>query len=214
MGTYFYMPQISSLLFLKNVPDWQRWQWWHHRGYDASLKQLLHWTVLHIVNCLKCTWYTEVLGSWLHSHYHYRVLPLLRQFNTSFLPWRPSFNPRWLDMQFVMDKVAMGHSFLRVPLFLHFWPGDHHCSILIYHCPLICPIALTRQHITNSSLKLRGFISDLALGWLQSKESKLLNCHYSYMYWFSISETGIGNYPFKINIITNKSFRIMKTNII
>jgi hypothetical protein len=42
-------------------------------------------------------------------------------------------------------------------------------AIIIYHRPLRCAIAVIRQHIITS-LILRSFISDPALGWLQSEE--------------------------------------------
>jgi hypothetical protein len=41
----------------------------------------------------------------------------------------------------------------------------HHSSILTCHCLPRCAIALTRQHI------IRSFVSDAALGWLESEEA-------------------------------------------
>jgi hypothetical protein len=44
-------------------------------------------------------------------------------------------------------------------------------SPLLRHYPLRCARALTRQHImTCLDFQVWGFISDLALGWLESKE--------------------------------------------
>jgi hypothetical protein len=45
----------------------------------------------------------------------------------------------------------------------------HHCSILIYRCPMRCSTALTKQHLIIPSVLTYGFISDLTHGWNRRK---------------------------------------------
>jgi hypothetical protein len=71
----------------------------------------------------------------------------------------------------MVDKVALEQdfffSFFAFMLLSISLPSFHTYLSL----PLMCAIALTRQQIiTSSAFKLGGFISDLALGSLQSKE--------------------------------------------
>jgi hypothetical protein len=46
----------------------------------------------------------------------------------------------------------------------------HHCSIVIYHRPMRCAIALTKQHITIPRSYVTSFIYDPALGWKGEKK--------------------------------------------
>jgi hypothetical protein len=87
------------------------------------------WCLINTNIALNCVAYCQLsyvylvrrsFGSWLCPNYHYGVLSSLRQFYTSFLPRKPGFSPRWLDIRFWMAKVTMGHNFLWVSLFLHF----------------------------------------------------------------------------------------------
>jgi hypothetical protein len=56
---------------------------------------------------------------------------------------------------------------LRFPLQISF----HHCSIFIYHRPIRCAIALTKQHTITTWSLVRGFTSDPA-HWLETETER------------------------------------------
>jgi hypothetical protein len=68
-----------------------------------------------------------------------------------------------LQLRFVVDEMALaGFTWTSLSL-----------SMLIYHHPTRYAIALTKELIIIPSV-VRGFISDLALGWSWSKGSLVL----------------------------------------
>jgi hypothetical protein len=76
--------------------------------------------------------------------------------------------PGCIHFGFVVDKVALGHVFLRVLWFSLVNMSLHHCSIPIYHRPMRSAKSVTKQHIIKLPV-LRGFFSDPALVWNRIK---------------------------------------------
>jgi hypothetical protein len=70
----------------------------------------------------------------------------------------------------MVDEVALEQDF---SIFVDFpSPPNHHTNIASYSSsPLRSMIVLSTQHIITSLSLSPGFISDPALGWLQSKEA-------------------------------------------
>jgi hypothetical protein len=79
---------------------------------------------------------------------------------------------RSIHVGFVVDKVALGRfspSTSVSPANISF----HQCSILIYHRPMRCAIALTKQHtITTSVLSLGASLLTRHIGWKQKQKGK------------------------------------------
>lgn len=72
--------------------------------------------------------------------------------------------------EIVVDEVALEQGFSSFVSFP--FPPNQHTIIASYSSPpLRSVIALTGQHIVTSMSLNPGFISDSALGWLQSKEA-------------------------------------------
>jgi hypothetical protein len=61
-----------------------------------------------------------------------------------------------INREHFVDKEVLEQGFLCVSRAFPFQLSSPHCTILTYHIPLLCVIALTRHHIfTSSFLKLR-----------------------------------------------------------
>jgi hypothetical protein len=67
-------------------------------------------------------------------------------------PRRPGFAPASVHVGFAVDKVALGQVFHRF-LWFSLSTSFHHCSILIYHFPMRCAIALTKHHSIIPSVR-------------------------------------------------------------
>jgi hypothetical protein len=78
-------------------------------------------------------------------------VPWLKRLVASPSSRRPGFVPGSTSVGFVVDKVALGQVFLRVVRFSLVNISFHHRSTLIYHRPMRCAIALTKQHIIKPS---------------------------------------------------------------
>jgi hypothetical protein len=97
--------------------------------------------------------------------------PQIRRLNAGFSLQRLVLNPVHLHVRFTVDEVAMGQVFSE---FLRFSPANHHSATAQYTSPPSeSAIALIRQHIFG--LQLGSFISDLALGCLQSNKFHINN---------------------------------------
>jgi hypothetical protein len=63
------------------------------------------------------------------------------------------FAPGSIHVGFVVDKVALALGRFFSEFFGFSLPiSFHHCSIFIYHRPMRCAIAPTRQHIITTSV--------------------------------------------------------------
>jgi hypothetical protein len=77
--------------------------------------------------------------------------------------------------RFMVGKMALEQLYFRVSSVYPRQSSLHHCFILVCHRLLRCEIPLITQHnITSHVFKFGGFITDLALGWLQNEELKFL----------------------------------------
>jgi hypothetical protein len=72
--------------------------------------------------------------------YEDRVVPWLKRLVAGLSPRRPGFAPGSIHVGFVVDKVALGRfspSTSVSPANISF----HHCSIFIYHRPMMCVLS-------------------------------------------------------------------------
>lgn len=86
----------------------------------------------------------------------------------SFSPRNLVFSPKWRRVNFMVGTATLKMVLITVSSNFPRYSSFHHCSILAYHRPLLCVIALTRQHIITLSVKSCTLFSQLTFSELNS----------------------------------------------
>jgi hypothetical protein len=117
---------------------------------------------LYSVNWLVCITETECVYCAVRSVSLGCFLPLRLVVGLS--PWRPTFDPRSVTVRFVMDKVALGHVFLRVVSGL---PCQHNSANAPYWSSATCFSYQKDKRAKSVDLPNRNAVSEIGELWTE-----------------------------------------------